>query len=262
MITKIDELFKNIYRICLYEENAFISFNHFLIADERPVLIHMGHQKTFAHLLAEVKKIINPTDIQFLAFSHLESDESGALNQWLEIANDAQIVVGKVCASSLKDSTDREIKILKDNESINLGNEILTLLETPHFPHNWDACLFYAQQSSILFGSDLGTQTGYREVFSDKDPSDDIMALQKKLKYMSYGPHITESIKKLKSLNIEILAAMHGSALTKEQFLNFINLLEQENAINLDINSIFGNISPSNLFISPSSHAPSLPTQK
>lgn len=227
--TQIDQLSGNIYRICLYEEGGFIAFNHFLIVDEKPTLIHMGHQKAFPVLYEQVSQLIDPAKLKYLCFSHLESDESGALNDWLSVALDAEICIGKICASSVKDLTERPIRVLKDNEKILLGKEALVLLETPHVPHNWDACLYYATEQKVLFGSDLGTQTGFKEIFTTVDPSDEIMALQKKIGYMSYGPHLRTVIDRLKALDVEILAVMHGSSLRKEQFKNFLNLLALEN---------------------------------
>lgn len=230
MLTSIDQLSNTVYRLTLYPENGFIGFNHFLILDENPILIHLGHKKTFETLLGLVSKLVNPSSLRYLAFSHHEADESGALAQWLAVAPQAQICVGKICASSIQDEMDGIPKVLKHGESINLGSENLILLETPHFPHNWDACLFLTDKSQVLFGSDLGTQPGNRPAFTSLDPSEEIIALQRKVGYMSYGPHFDKTVAMLQSYNINTLAAMHGSALSKAQYDNLLHLLTLENA--------------------------------
>jgi flavorubredoxin len=229
MKTAIDEIACHVFRICLYPDNGFIAFNHFLILDEHPVLMHLGHKKSFETLLKQVKTLIDPATIRYLAFSHVEADECGALHQWLAVAPHAEVAVGKICAASLKDELDTPLRVLKNNEALHLGQEELILLETPHFPHNWDACLFYTRYGKVLFGSDLGTQTGYREALTEVSPVGDIMALQKKLAYMPYGPHVTTTIQTLKKLDIQLLAAMHGSALNQLQFSHLLDALEQEN---------------------------------
>lgn len=227
--TSIDQVGDNVFRISIFPENGFITFNHFLVKDEQSALIHMGHRKNFEILLPLVKKILHPDKIRYLTFSHFEPDESGALNEWIEVAPNAEVCVGQVSAASLKDFTDKTPRILKDNESMDLGVEKLLCLETPHFPHNWDACLFYLSESRLLFGSDLGTQVGAKKAFTTTDPCEEIMAFQRKVRYMAYGPHLTSAINKLKALELTSMAAMHGSVLDTSQYHELLSLLEIEN---------------------------------
>jgi flavorubredoxin len=87
------------------------------------------------------------------------------------------------------------------------------VLETPHFPHNWDAILLYEAHSSTLFGSDLGTHSGQREAMTEEDRSEEILALQQRLNYIPAGPHVSVALARLRQLPISCLATMHGSAL-------------------------------------------------
>lgn len=237
MLTSIDQLSNTVYRLTLYPENGFIGFNHFLILDENPTLIHMGHKKTFETLLGLVNKLVDPSNLRYLAFSHHEADESGALAQWLTIAPNAEVCVGKICASSIQDEMEGVPKVLKHGETINLGSENLILLETPHFPHNWDACLFLTDKSQVVFGSDLGTQPGNRSAFTDIDPSEEIVALQRQVGYMSYGPNFDKAVAILQGYEVNTLAAMHGSALSKAQYNNLLGLLTLENVAALRANT-------------------------
>ncbi len=224
-----DLLAENVYRICLGEPDGFIAFNHFLIVDECPTLIHLGHQQTFDALWAAVRDIMDPSTLRYLAFSHYEADECGALNQWLKMAPAAEALVGKICASSLQDFAQRSPRVLKDQETVQLGVDQLRLLETPHFPHNWDACLFYLTEKRILFGSDLATQKGFQPVFDPAAPEQAALALQEAMTFMPWGPHLAAGVQKICALDIEILASMHGSALNREQSQRFLASLLEAN---------------------------------
>jgi len=50
--TRIDEIVDGIYRISTWQEPYGITFNQFLIADERPALVHTGMH----HLFEPVRK--------------------------------------------------------------------------------------------------------------------------------------------------------------------------------------------------------------
>jgi len=234
-----DLIAEGVYRICLFEPASFIAFNHFLIVDERPALIHLGSAQAFQHLYEAVSRLIDPASLAYLAFSHYEPDECGAMAQWLEVAPKAQVCVGKICAMSLgevlPEPQQPALRVLKDGEILSLGREDLMMLETPHFPHNWDACLFYLKQAKILFGSDLATQPGYREPFVDADPTDEIMDLQRKMNYMPYGPAMAAGLGKLQALEINTLAAMHGAMLNQVQTQHFLETLAAENARYLSV---------------------------
>ncbi len=52
----------------------------------------------FPVVRGEVAKIIDPAKIRWIGFSHFESDECGALNDWLEIALEAAPVCSFVGA--------------------------------------------------------------------------------------------------------------------------------------------------------------------
>ena len=60
--------------------------------------------------------------LRWISFSHLESDECGSMNLWLEAAPRAQIAHGGVATMvSLNDMADRPPRTLADNEEIDLA---------------------------------------------------------------------------------------------------------------------------------------------
>jgi flavorubredoxin len=158
--------------------------------------------------------VLDPRTLRYISFSHFEADECGALNHWLVLAPQAETLCGEIMArTSIDDFALRPPRTLPDNDTVELGTHCLQMLETPHFPHNWDAIMLFETRTGILFGSDLGTHGGQREPLTDDDRSDEILALQQRLHYIPSGPHVPAALTRLRQLPIDCIAAMHGSAL-------------------------------------------------
>src|SRR2546429_3699774 len=88
----VHEIADGIFRIATFIPEANISFNQFLIADEKPLLFHTGQRLLFPLTLEAVRQAIDPARLRYISWSHLEADESGALNEFLQIAPQAEAV--------------------------------------------------------------------------------------------------------------------------------------------------------------------------
>jgi flavorubredoxin len=229
MQTLISEIAEDTYRITLRPAGSFISFNHFLIRDTAPTLIHTGHNKTFDVLLEQVATLISPGTLRYICFSHYEADECGSLNKWLETAPSAEVCVNKICDSNLKDFAIRPSRLLKDNDSLDLGTHQLRFVETPHFPHAWEAALFMDTKTKVLFSSDIGTQQGFPQLKDNAVDIEDIVKIQDRLHYMPYGLHLSAGIKRLIKLDFNTMATMHGNCLDRIQSIELFRLLEENN---------------------------------
>jgi flavorubredoxin len=62
------------------------SIQPFLVKDDEQLLFHAGLHSMFPLIREAVARLIDPSTIRHIGFSHLESDECGALNYWLELA--------------------------------------------------------------------------------------------------------------------------------------------------------------------------------
>jgi flavorubredoxin len=121
-MTTIDEIAPDLFRLCIYVPEFDMQFNHFLVRDEEPLLFHAGFKSMFSPLKEAVGKLIDPTKLRHIAWSHFESDEIGGLNHWLEIAPEAQPVctlVGKLV--SVDDFAIRPAFGMTANDVLNTG---------------------------------------------------------------------------------------------------------------------------------------------
>src|SRR3990172_3192415 len=98
MQSKVTEIAPDTYRISTFHPDYGIQFNQFLIKDDEPFLMHTGFKRMFDTTLEGVSSVIAPSTLRWIGFSHFESDECGALNEWLEVAPRAQALCSFVGA--------------------------------------------------------------------------------------------------------------------------------------------------------------------
>jgi flavorubredoxin len=214
--TNIQEIAEGIYRIntpVALPMGAF-SFNQYLIADEQPMLFHTGPRGMFPLVREAIYRILPPEKLRYIGFSHVESDECGALNNFLAIAPKAEPVCGQVAAMvSVNDMADRPAHALGDGETLNLGRHALRWFDTPHLPHGWEAGLMFDDTTRTLLCGDLFTHGGDSKTALTEG---DILAASEGFRgamdYYSHTPNTQAMLERLAQESPRTLAVMHGSA--------------------------------------------------
>ena len=212
MHTEIDEVTAGIYRLSTYVEEVDFTFNQYLIDADQPLLFHCGMRALFPVISAAVPQVMPLTRLRWISFGHWEADESGAMNDWLEAASEAQVAVGTIgCMLSVNDLAVRPPKPLDDEERLDLGGKRVRYLATPHVPHGWDAGVLFEETSKTLFCGDLFTRTGRCEAISEGDPIAPALAVEDTFGSTALTPNTAPTIRRLAALKPEMLALMHGS---------------------------------------------------
>jgi flavorubredoxin len=75
----ISEMRDGIYRITGYNETFGITYNQFLVNDEKPMLIHTGPIGMYSKIEEKLKEVIPMQKLTYIAFLHFESDEWGGM---------------------------------------------------------------------------------------------------------------------------------------------------------------------------------------
>ena len=216
METTTDEIAPGIYRLSTFLPAVGpkgFTFNQFLVDAEQPLLFHCGQRALFPAVSQAVARIIELRKLRWIAFSHIEADECGALGEWLGAAPDATVTHGAIgCAIWLNDQAPRAPRALADGEVLDLGGRRVRRLDTPHVPHCWDAGLLYEETTGTLFTSDLFTHVGNPAPLTDGDILGPAMAAEKQFGYTPLSPRTGATIRRLAKLEPRTLAVMHGSS--------------------------------------------------
>src|SRR5262245_61239310 len=109
-MTSVTEIESGIYRICTPVDAipGGFTFNQILVVDEAPLLFHTGPRRLFPSVRDAVRKVLDPSRLRYIAFSHVEADECGSLNEWLAVAPKAVPVCSQMGAMvSVADLADR-----------------------------------------------------------------------------------------------------------------------------------------------------------
>jgi len=216
---KVSEIAPDVYRISVFVKEFNLQFNHFLIKDDEPMLYHAGMRQMFSTVLDAVSKLIDPSKIMWIGFSHFEVDECGALNEWLQVAPNAKAVCSEAGAIvNMGDFAIRPAYALAGNAVLNTGQHNYRFIRTPHLPHGWDAGVLFEETNGTLLCSDLFHQNGNVTDITDKD----ILASHKNsmleyeqgplMEYTPYTCHTSKILYSLADLKPKTLATMHGSS--------------------------------------------------
>jgi flavorubredoxin len=217
----IAEVAPDVFRICVYEPGLDMQFNHFLVRDDAPLLFHTGYRRAFPALREAVGKLIDPTALRYVAWSHFESDECGALNDWLRVAPHAEPVcgfVGKVV--NVDDFAIRPARGMTKDDVIDTGRRRFRYITSPHLPHGWDAGVMFEEADRTLFCSDLFHHFGDVPAVTDRDVVGRVRDAMHKMQsgplagYMPYTCHTEPLLRGLAELRPRTLAVMHGSSYT------------------------------------------------
>jgi flavorubredoxin len=208
-----------VFRLSVYVPTIDMQFNHFLVRDEEPLLFHAGLRGMFPALREAVATLIDPATLKYVAWSHFESDECGALNDWLAVAPAAVPVctlVGKIV--TVDDFASRPALGMTPADVLSTGKYRYRFYPSPHIPHGWDAGVLFEETQQTLFCSDLFHHFGDVEAVTEGDVIGRTRAAMQAMQqgplsgYMPYTRATEGVLRKLGGLRPKTLAVMHGSS--------------------------------------------------
>ena len=160
-----------------------------------------------------IARIIPLQRIRWITFGHVESDECGAMNEFLAVAPYAEVAHGALgCMVSLDDLCYRPPRKLADGEIIDLGGKRIRHIDTPHVPHNWEARVLFEETTQTLLCGDLFTHTGDGPALTDSDIVGPALAAEELFHATALTVVTAATIRRLATLQPQALALMHGSS--------------------------------------------------
>lgn len=215
--TNVHEIAEGIFRIntpVQFDNGGAFSYNQYLIVDDAPLLFHTGHRKLFSLTQEAIAYVLPPKQLRYIGFSHVEGDESGALNEWLSIAPQSVPVCSRIAAMvSINDMANRPARPLADGEQLTLGTHTVRWFDTPHLPHGWECGYLMEEKTRTLLCGDLFTQGGSNlPALTEQDILSPSESFRHAMDYFAHAPNTREMLERLAAANPETLACMHGSA--------------------------------------------------
>jgi flavorubredoxin len=216
--TNIHEIADGIYRINTPVPPEAMpggfSFNQYLLVDDEPLLFHTGPRRLFPLVREAIEAVMPAAKLRHIAFSHVEADECGALNEFLAVAPQAAPLCSSIAALvSIGDLADRPPRGMADGEVLSLGRHRVRWFDTPHLPHGWECGLLMDTTTRTFFCGDLFTQPGAGDPpLTDADILGPSEAFRQAMDYFAHAPHTPATLERLAAQAPRTLACMHGSA--------------------------------------------------
>ncbi|MCA1843018.1 MAG: MBL fold metallo-hydrolase, partial [Actinobacteria bacterium] len=180
------------------------------------LLFHSGPRQMFPLISAAITKVIPLERLRWVSFGHWEADESGALNEWLEAAPNAELAVGTL--GTLLSGHDQAARPprppLADGEVLDLGGKGVRWIDTPHVPHGWDAGLIFEETTSTLLCGDLFTHVGAVPALTENDVVGPASTAEDMFGATCLTAATAPTIRRLADLAPQTLGIMHGSSFT------------------------------------------------
>jgi flavorubredoxin len=246
METRIDHIAGGIYRISTMTETYGITFNQFLIDDERPTLVHTGDHFMVDNIRAAIREVLDPATLANLVLLHWEGDENGGMDPLMTEAPAAELVGSALSiqlnAASFGVDTTR-VRSFMEGEKLELGQHTLRFLETPHV-HHWDSMMVFEESTRSLFPSDLYLQPGDQPPVTGENLSDAMIEVYRGIGIFAHENPVRTVVDRIEALDPAWIHAMHGASLTGDALPHYNKALrEQDFAYNgillgRDINAV------------------------
>ncbi len=197
-----------------YTTERGITYNAYLIMDEKITLIDTC-KATFAdELVQRISQVVDPAKIDVVITNHVEMDHSGSLPVIHKIAPNAEIYASAGAGvNELRAHFGIEATPVKTGDTLCIGGRTLSFVTTPmvHWPDNM---VTYSDVDKILFSNDaFGQHFATTKRFDDENDMCEVMKQAKKY-YANivwpYGMQAGRALAAVKGLELKMIAPSHG----------------------------------------------------
>lgn len=204
-----------------------LSLNAFILKDKNTALIDTGAVPTKDVILKNIKEIVDPSTIKYLILTHSCVDHCGGLGSFLEVMPNAEVVGSEMGVQSvgLYGVQPKTVRGMKDGETLDLGEKRLKFISAPYIDKP-DSMFIYEENNKVLFTADaFGTWTPEWKVFADRDVSEDLRTYNNMI--LGGPQRLANILKRIKGMDIKIIAPSHGSML-RANIEKYIDMLSEK----------------------------------
>ena len=194
-----------------------VSYNSYLVVDEKVALIDTVEAGFEEEFLANVHEAIGERAIDYLVVNHMEPDHSSLIAYMLGKYPSLQIVANAKTVPMLQGyygTPQERIQVMKEGDSLCLGSCSLSFHMIPmvHWPETMVTWL--AEEGTLFAGDAFGTFKAVdEEVIDNEDTFEEYR--DEMIRYYSnivgkYGTPVQAALKKLSGLEIKRICSTHG----------------------------------------------------
>ncbi len=193
------------------------SYNAYLIVDEKIALVDTVWGPFADEMMANIREIVDPAQIDIVVANHAEVDHSGGLPAVMREAPNATLIVLRRGQDSIEGHYHQPwpFQAVRTGDKVSLGSRELVFVEAPmlHWP---DSMFAYLTGSGILMSNDAFGQH-YAAAFRFNDQVDQGELYHEALKYYAniltpFSDRVLKKIDELLALKLPVsmIAPSHG----------------------------------------------------
>ncbi len=193
-----------------------ISYNSYLLEDEKIVLFDTVKESKFAEFLTNIRQVIGEKAIDYLVIHHLEPDHSGAIGFLKELYPEMKIVGNSKTAEFLSYIFPEldDVQRVEDIGTLECGQNKLEFHKTPmiHWP---ETMMSFISDRGVLFSGDafgaFGASNGlpFDGQRCLEDYEDDLLRYYSNI-VGKYSSMVSKALKTLGELDIKLICPAHG----------------------------------------------------
>lgn len=243
-------LFENIYPL-----NDGVSYNSYLIIDDKTALIDTVDESVSQVFFDNVKEGLESRTLDYIIVNHMEPDHAATLERTALLYPQAKIV-GTAKTKEMFDrfftlNIDDRFVAVKEGECISLGKHELQFFMAPmvHWP---EVMVTYDKTDNILFSADaFGAFGALNGLFNDEiDIEKDYLEEARRYYFNivgKYGRQVMALLNKASTLDIKYICPLHGVVWHSDigyivdKYVKWGSYLPEQKGVAIIYGSIYGN---------------------
>ena len=192
-------------------------------------------EKFFDEHLEKIKSVVKPEDITYIVVNHTEPDHAGSVGKLLDFAPNATVVGSSLAIRYMSQIMNKPFKskVVKDGETISLGNKTIKFLSVPqlHWP---DTMYSYVIEDETLitcdsFGAHYCDDRILKSSIEEDKEEDYVEAYNYYFRMIMgpFKPFMLKAMDKIKDLKLNYICPGHGLVLDNSNIEKFMNLYRE-----------------------------------
>jgi len=225
----ITDLFEGLWPI----RKEGISYNSYLIKDEKTALIDLSKEMLTDTLIQQVQGIVDLSKLDYVIINHMEPDHSGALHAIQRLAPQVEFYATAKARDMLKSfyGISERVHVIADGDELPLGEHTLRFTVTP-FVHWPETMMTFEVKEGVLFSCDgFGGYGALPGTIFDDEVDNLAWYEDQSLRYYTnivstFSKPVRNAIKKLSETPIKVVAPSHGLIWRKDP-MHIVNLYQK-----------------------------------